>query len=265
MAVAKPPNYSSYNRRKKPTIAKVTRGTFNVKPQPSPKPSARKPVPLKRPVAQPGTGGLAAPAPPKPVAQVVPSIGAGGAPVSLESQSDRIGARENYGIGMNTVNRNLMDAALRYGGVNQVQQFGYDSTGADTSMNLGVTASPEDNSALSVIARNAAAEGKNIDETAGTDNTFFSSRRLGDLQNVNNEADRQRISAKQEYDAAISDYINQLLGLRSSRDESLRGASIADIQAAMQNAPTNQIPQPTPAVRKPAPKSKPKAKPRKKK
>lgn len=256
MAVARPPQYSSYNRRSS-TMSKKRRPTlsFNTNPgvasRPRPRPSVKPLTPLRRPPT-PGTGGIGAPPPAAPNLQQVPAIGAGGAPVGLQSSSDRIASREGYGLGMNEVNRRIMDAAMRYGGASSVQQFGYDPTsGADTSSALGVTTNPEDNSALSVIARNAALQGRNIDETAGSQNTFFSTRRLGDLQEVNSDADRQRVAAKQEYDSAIADYVNQLMGLRSSRDESFRNADISDIAAAAQNEPTNQIPQPASPPRPP--------------
>lgn len=247
MAVARPPSYSSYNRRRGMTMSKKKPLSFNSSAgmaRPKPRPVV-KPVTPARKAPAPGVGGIGAVAPPKPTLQAVPGIGVGGAPIGLQTSSDRISAREGYGLGMNDINRRIMAAAMAYGGVNNVQQFGYDPTsGADTSSTLGVTVNPEDNSALSVIARNAALQGKNIDETAGAENTFFSSRRLGDLQTVNSDADRQRAAAKSDYDAAIADYLSQLTGLRSSRDESFRNATIADIQAAMENAPTNQIPQP---------------------
>jgi hypothetical protein len=230
---------------------KVSFNSTGVRPQVS-KPPPKPLLPsLKRSPATPGTGGLAAPAPPKPTLQQVPGIAQSGAPVTMASTSDRISAREGYGQGLNSINRALMQAAMAYGGVNSVQQFGYDPSGGDTSSALGVTINPGDNSALSVIARNAAAQNKNIDETAGAENTFFSTRRLGDLQNVNSDADRQRAAAKAEYEANIADYLNQLTGLRSSRDESFRNADIADIEAARQNEPINQIPSMGPSVPSP--------------
>lgn len=241
-------NYSSYNRKTTMSKKKPVKLSFNsrapVTSRPIPKPTTKALTPIKKPtVGTPGTGGLAAPAPPKPTLQTVPTLGMAAAPITMSSQSDRISAREGYGQGVNSVNRALMDAAMNYGGVTSVQQFGWDPTGGDTSSLANVSSNPEDNSALSVIARNAALQNKNIDETSGAENTFFSTRRLGDLQNVNSEADRQRVAAKQQYDSAVADYISQLTGLRSSRDESFRNADIADLQAALQNDPTNQIPQ----------------------
>lgn len=251
--IAKPPQYSSYNRRrpkpvttKKPATATLSRG---VAVRPPSKPTLATPS-LRKP-STPATS--VRPAAPTPQARPTIAVPLAPPPQSMQSASDRTGAWEQYGLGVSNVNRALMEAAQRYGGVDSAAQFGVN----DLTSSVGVTHNPQDNSALSVIQRNAAEASKNVDENAGADNTFFSTRRLGDLQNINSDADRQRIAAKAEYDAAVADYTSQVLGLRSSRNEGLRNADIADILAAQQNAPVNQIPQAAPAQAA-APAAKPK-------
>jgi hypothetical protein len=239
-------SYSSYNRPSRVALKKKAPAARLIRPTPAPKLSFNtvgKPTAgaglLKKAVAP-----RAAPAgpvlPAAPSIQAVPTItppAMGPPPQSLQSASDRIDITQQYGQGMNDINRGIYDAALAYGGENKVQQFGYDPTGSDTSSALDVAHSAADNSALSVINRNLAATNKNIDETAGAQNTFFSSNRLADLQTQNSEADRQRIAAKKQYDDAIATYISNLTGLRSSRDSGLRNADISDIAAATANAP----------------------------
>lgn len=277
MAIAKAPQYSAYNRKrlqKKPSV------TMGPKKQSKPAklssfavPSLPKkaPYPIKKvaPIAKAPAPKSVVPPPPALQTAAPIAIPLGPPPQSLTSASDRVSAREGYNLGLSGVNRALMAAALRYGGAPTVQQFGYDPTGKDTSSLLGVTTNPEDNSALSVIRRNAELSSKNIDEATGAENTFFSSKRLGDLGDVNNDADRQRIEAKAEYDAAIADYLSQLTGMRGTRDEAFRNADIADILAAQEAEARNQLatPAPEPAAAKPkatpkkaAPKPKAKAK-----
>jgi hypothetical protein len=245
-----PSSYSSYNRaaplRKKRATATLSRGTA-VRPPSirvgSSTTSRPAPKPAVRPLTKAAVAPTLSPLPGAPSLQAVPKItpaAVGPPPQSLQSASDRTDIRENYGQGMNDINRGIFNAALAYGGVDNVQQFGFDPTGADTSTSLGVTHNPADNSALSVIARNLTAQDKNIDETAGAQNTFFSSNRLTDLQNTNDEADRQRAAAKKDYEDSMATYISNLTGLRRERDTGLRNADISDITAASAVPPENQ-------------------------
>lgn len=256
-------NYSSYNRpaplRKKPVVkATLSRGTA-VRPTSIRVGTGTTSRPALKPSVRPLTKAAVAPAlsplPGAPSLQAVPTVtpaAVGPPPQSLQTASDRTSIREGYGQGMNDINRGIFNAALAYGGVDNAQQFGYDPTGADTSTNVGVFHDPADNSALSVIARNLTAQDKNIDETSGAQNTFFSSNRLTDLQNTNSEADRQRAAAKKDYEDAISTYVSNLTGLRTDRDTGLRNADIADITAASAVAPENQQASPPPPDADPA-------------
>lgn len=140
---------------------------------------------------------------------------------------------------------------MRYGGAPQVQQFGYDPTGGDTSQLLGVTTNPDDNSAMSTIQREAALASRGIDQSQNAQNTFFSSNRLSALSENDKTASRRRLEAQQEYESAVADLVNQLMAARNNRESGLRGASIADIQAAESVEPPAAVAQPIPAKSKP--------------
>lgn len=219
------------------------------------KPIAKKPV-AKRPVSRPAPKRPAA-GPPTPAQGPVagpppPGIQSfGGAPPTLQGESARIDAGADYGTTLAGVNRGLMEAALRYGGTPQVQQFGYDPTGGDTSTLLGITTNPDDNSAMSTIAREEKLAAKGIDQSQNAQNTFFSSNRLGALSENQSTAGRRREDALREYNAAVAELVGNLMSARDNRESGIRNAGITDIQAAESVEPPAAVPQPIPEKSKP--------------
>lgn len=216
------PSYLTYKKAKPKPKMKVGVGTTS-KP---PKPKSNVPSLKKPPKPKPSQ-----PAPAPPATSPVPSI-QGPAPPSLQGEDQRITGVEDYGNRMNSVNYQLMQAAMRYGGAPSVQQFGYTPGGGDTSTLVPLGSNPGDNSALSTIARNSALQATNIDQTQNAQNTYFSGNRLTALQRNEDDSARQRLTALQEYEAAVADLVNQLMSARSGRDSAVRQASIADIEAA---------------------------------
>lgn len=237
-------NYSSYNRAK-PSLKKKKRATPRLKLGTG---TAR--LAPKKPASPPGAGGAPVNGPP-------PSGIKGPAPPTIQGENTRIDAGADYNTNLATINQQIMRAALAYGGAGQAQQFGYSPTGGDTSSLIGVTSSPDDSSAMSTIARNAKLAATNIDQTQNAQNTFFSGNRLNALQTNEDDAVRQRAAAKAEYENAVADLINQLMGARNSRDSALRSASLTDIEGAGAIEPEAAVPQgPGPAAAaKKAPKS----------
>lgn len=211
-----------------------------------------------------GTG-FAAPTPKKPVAprpptgapvNGLPPAGiAGPAPPTMQGESNRIDATQSYGTAMGSINQQLMQAALRYGGAPQVQQFGYDPLGGDTSSLVGVTSSPDDNSALSTIGRNEKLAATGIDQTQNAQNTFFSGNRLNALQKNTDDSSRARAAAKVEFENALNTLMSQLMESRTGRDSALRNASIGDIDYANSLEPEAAVAPPAPAAPKPKPKA----------
>lgn len=236
-------SYSSYNANRPTALKKKATPKLSIRVGPStssrpPLPKSTAPALVKPKAPAPVAVAPTAPAPVQAVPQQAPFT-VGSAPQQLTTASDRTSINEGYGLGVADINRNILDAAMRYGGAGSVTQYGLNG---NTSLNVG----NNDNSALSAIQRNEVAGTQNIDEGANADNTFFSSRRLTDLQKNNDEAARQRAQAKMDYDKAMGDYASSAIGLRTQRDTGLRNADIADLMAAQAIAPTNQIPQELP-------------------
>jgi hypothetical protein len=154
---------------------------------------------------------------------------------------------------MAEVNRRLMEAAMRYGGAPQVMQFGL-ANGQDTEGLVGVTSNPGDASAMSAITRNLGEANKFVDQGSNAQNTFFSSKRLSDLQSNSDEAARARQQAMTEYQSLMSDLVSQIMGARNARDSRGREADIADIEAAQALPAPAAVQEPGPAAKPAAPK-----------
>lgn len=233
-----PTSYSSTKLKKKKP--KLSFGTGFAAPAPKAKAPVAK-APSGAPVNGPPPAGILGPAPP-----------------TLQGESNRIDAGENYGLAQTGINQQLMQAAMRYGGAPMVQQFGFNPNGSDSSTMVGITGSPDDNSTLSTIARQAKLAATGIDQGQNSQNTFFSGNRLNALQTNQDDAARARATAKAEYDAAVSELVNQLLGARSTRDSAKRNADIGDINYAASQEPEAAVPQSNaPPPKKAAPKKKP--------
>lgn len=179
---------------------------------------------------------------PKPSTPAVPPD-AIGPPETLRGAAERINSSGGYNLTMAEVNRRLMEAAMRYGGAPTVQQFGLGPEGQDISSVAGVTTNPGDASTMSTITRNLGEVNKHVDQSSNAQNTFFSSKRIGDLQENSNEAARARQQALAEYQSLVSDLVSQLLGARGERDAGHREANIMDIEAAQQLPPPAATPQ----------------------
>lgn len=235
MASYSPTSYSKAKPLKKKPKPVFSQGTGIARPTIAARPKA--PVsPAGAPVNGPPPAGILGPAPP-----------------TLQGESARIDAGADYNTNLSGINQQLMQAALRYGGAGQVQQFGYDPFGNDSSTLIGATSSPDDNSALSTIARGAKQAATGIDQSQNAQNTFFSGNRLNALQDNENDAVRARAAAKAEYENSVSDLVNQLMASRNARDSARRQASIGDIEAAEALPPEAAVVQP---VTTPTPKKK---------
>jgi hypothetical protein len=187
--------------------------------------------------------------PPKPVAPTlapVPKpIATGPPPPSLQTTADRNAAKYDYSTYQGGVNDQLRSLGAQFGGAPQVQQFGYDANG-DSSQGLEIQANAP-GSTMEVLMRNLGLQKQNIDDTNLGDNTFFSSRRLGQLGSADQGYTGDVAAAQREYESAVNNLITGLMGARGTRDTNLSQADINDWQAAQQAPPEAQQPvdQPT--------------------
>lgn len=190
-----------------------------------------------------------APAPFTPAAAPAAKVTPPPAP-TLASQSDRIGAREGYGGTVADVNSQMRNLASNYGFAPSVVQFGWDPNaawdpvsqtfgGADTQSELDVTKS-QPGSTADVLLRNLQGSQRSIDETANSQNTFFSSRRLEDRGRADTDYGAQIAQAKRDYDEAVRTLTNSITQGRSGRNQTFRNADIADIQNVTATPPENQ-------------------------
>lgn len=242
--------------------------------------SALKPPSVPRPVAP-----AKSPAPKAPTPVAVPSLLAqpaaqGGPPaLSAEGETARIAARQGYGVTMNDVNRQMRDLATAFGGVGDVQQFGYApgadprSIGTDTSSKLGgiLTFDPSNpsndqygraayqrslgqNNAMASLYRNMF-EAQDFDRQKHTaDNTFFSGMTLSDLDKEKTAHDRGVTQATTDYQSALANLSSQLSGAQVNRNQSIGQANDAEAaaEAARRAAAEAQAAPPPPPTVAPA-------------
>lgn len=242
--IASAPSYRP--RKKKPPAVKPgpvirrTQQPITSKKAPAPKrPKVKAPV-ARSPVAGPAaTTQPPVPAPFTPATVPTPQVTPPPAP-TLQSESDRIGAREGYGFTMNDANSQLRSLAAQFGLAPKVVQFGYDpNSNADTQTDLGVAAN-QPGSTADVLMRNLQGQQRNIDETSNSGNTYFSSRRLQDRGLAETDYGAQLAQAQRAYDEAIASLTNSILQARSSRQGTFRLADIADIESARAAEPEAQ-------------------------
>ena len=184
-------------------------------------------------------------------------------PLTAQGTADRIAASEGYNSQLGGINAQLMEAAMRYGDVPKSIQFGYekiDDPNAPGGFRVVDSTSEKDvltntpNSAVATIGRNMAARQKALRENQNAQNTFFSGMHLAGQREEEDEAGRQRIAAKAEYDAAVRELTNALLGLQGSRNEAFGAANAYDLEQAKQTPPeASDEPPPDEAPAAPAP------------
>lgn len=154
-------------------------------------------------------------------------------PPSLEGQDLRINATGTYGQTVADVNRAILQAALAYGGVDQVDQFLADNDTATAK--VGVAKDP--NSMLAKIGRwledSKTVEGQN--RNAG--NTFFSGLHQKARADLDADSSRQQGAAATQFSNQLADLTSTLRGARLTRDDQIRAAIRADLAAAANIAP----------------------------
>lgn len=166
---------------------------------------------------------------------------------SLRTTQDRIAARSDFTGRMGDINQQLRNLAANYGGVDKVLQFGFnpdawnrdDPSGMFSSSDLGVQAS-QPGSVLETLLRQLNANKQNINDTALGQNTFFSSKRIGDLGLADSDYAGQVAQAKRDYDNAIANLLREMTGAQGTLTTNLSNADITDIDAANAAAPEAQ-------------------------
>lgn len=200
------------------------------------------------PVTQPA-------APAKPALAAAPKAAVAAPPASVQTGADRNNSNYQYGVGMGDVNSQLRSLAAQFGGAPKVTQYGYDpalnANGGygDTQTSLDVAAN-QPGSTLEVLLRNLGLTKQNIDDTNAAQNTFFSSRRVGDLGSADSQYTGDVGAAKRAYDDAVNALINGpggILAMRGTRNQNLSQADITDQQAAANTPPEAQATDPAAA------------------
>lgn len=187
----------------------------------------KKGVPFPTPPAAgaPGAGGGGAPtasaptsAPPAPAPQLPGSVAA------------IAGANQRAGLDVADINAALFQAAMRYGGNPNAQQYRLNANFVPESYTVGV--GPNENSAVSEIGR-ALTQGTRQTGLSHNDiNTFFSGLHAEDVQDLQNESARRRQAALDEYNAAVGQLNSALQEALAARQGTVTEAGAADIEAA---------------------------------
>lgn len=164
---------------------------------------------------------------------------------SVDTQEQRRLARQGFAFDMGDINRRLMEAAMNYGNLPQVVQYGLDSTGADTSSMANVTENP--NSVWANIGRYQKEHDRNINEDLNNRGSFFSGANLTQHRDLSSDVGRQRSQASLDWSSAQSQLLNAILQSRAGRDNALRAADLQDIAAAAAMAPVGN-PGPAPVA-----------------
>jgi len=229
---AKPPSY-------KATLSKAA------KKKKKPSPDLIQPLPYDqmKPPSQP----VGTPAPPKPPTAPAANNNYPPPPVKApqlpSSIAENLSAETDYSTTESDVNKKMYDAALRYGDPNAIRYYASQGYGPYIE---------NPNGALASIQRQLDASKKSVGLQRNEANTFFSGMHVDDLQQLNTNADLQRLAAKQEYDQAIYELGQTLLRARQSKDARIAATGAADIEAALNNPPEARDDSPAPNVAQPS-------------
>lgn len=193
---------------------------------------------------KPATAGVTQPPrPAAPALAAVPKIAVGPPPPSVQTTSDRNSTNYSYGTMLGDTNSQIRSLAAQFGGAPQVTQYGFDPTkgygGADTETKLDV-APNQPGSTMEVLLRNLGLTKGNINDTNEADNTFFSSRRLGQLGAADTQFTGDAAAAKRQYDDAMGALVTAILQGRGTRNQNWAQADITDAQAAAATPPEAQ-------------------------
>lgn len=114
------------------------------------------------------------------------------APLSMEEQAARTAADEQYGINQGDYGHQLYGAAFRYGDRDTMAQYSQYGPVVDNP-----------NSALATIGRTTAANVQGEKDVRERANTYFSGMHLKQQNEIQDQANRERLAAFQEYQDAV--------------------------------------------------------------
>lgn len=157
-------------------------------------------------------------------------------PETPQGKESRIGANENWGNLLSTVNPQAMDLARQYGGFSTAYQ--YDAEGNPYSVAL--PGLPDPNSAVAVAGRNRDLANRNTQYGHMDTNTFLSGLNLRDVSENTSAYDRAMQAAHDEYYRAIRNLNSTITGGLAERNRGRRGANLTDYEAAQANPPEAQ-------------------------
>jgi len=151
---------------------------------------------------------------------------------SSTGQARRTAAAGGFQGSVNDINRQLLQAALRYGGDPTVGLYNYDDTMTPTSV-----ATNDPNSSLAQIARTLKDNTKGLQDELTGNNTFFSGIHLTRQQDINDLSDRDKTQAYRDYADAIAQLTGGYQQARTSYGAEMAGANQDDIDYAASQAP----------------------------
>ena len=156
-------------------------------------------------------------------------------PATQAGQAQRDEASGRFGISTGNTNRDLMQAAQRYGGTDKVTQVGVGADGKPIFSDASVVADP--NSEVATINRNTQFGLRDIDEERASGNTFFSGLHQRQRGERTLEGDRQLGTARQGFDDLVHSLTTGWQGDLLTRGTGIAEGNQTDINAANDNPP----------------------------
>lgn len=152
---------------------------------------------------------------------------------SSSGQGRRTAAAGTFQGSVNDINRQLLQAALRYGGDPMVGLYNYDDT-----MTSAPVATNDPNSSLAQIARTLKENTKGLEDELTGNNTFFSGMHLTRQQDINDLGDRDRAQALRDYQDAVAQLTGGYQTARTGYGAEMAAANQDDIDYAASQAPS---------------------------
>lgn len=162
---------------------------------------------------------------------------------SSTGQARRTDAQTNYGLTVNDINRQLLQAAMRYGGDPMAALYNLSGSITPTAVQTD-----DPNSALATIARTMKDNTKSLQDELTQNNTFFSGMHLTRQQDVNDQADRDKAEAYRQYQDAVAQLQSGFAQANAGYNSELRNANLDDIAQAASYEPAGNAQAPVGAA-----------------
>lgn len=152
---------------------------------------------------------------------------------SSTGQARRTDAQTNYGLSVNDINRQLLQAALKYGGDPTAALYNLEGSISPTAVQTN-----DPNSSLAQIARAQKDNTKSMEDALTQNNTFFSGMHLTQQQDINDQESRDKSQALRDYQDAVAQLQGGFATANAGYNSELRNANLDDINQAASYEPT---------------------------